>query len=138
MNINGVHNGIVLDHIKAGKAMEIYNLLQLDKLDCCVAIIQRVDSTKYGKKDIIKIDENITLDFDLLGFIDPNITVNIVKDDQLVKKEHLNLPEEITNVIRCKNPRCITSVEQEIKHVFKLVNKDKKTYRCIYCDTVRK
>ena len=138
MNINGVHNGIVLDHIKAGKAMEIYNLLQLDKLDCCVAIIQRVDSTKYGKKDIIKIDENITLDFDLLGFIDPNITVNIVKEDQLVKKEHLNLPEEITNVIRCKNPRCITSVEQEIKHVFKLVNKDKKTYRCIYCDTVRK
>lgn len=138
MNINGVHNGIVLDHIKAGKAMEIYNLLQLDKLDCCVAIIQRVDSTKYGKKDIIKIDENITLDFDLLGFIDPNITVNIVKDDQLVKKEHLNLPEEITNVIHCKNPRCITSVEQEIKHVFKLVNKDKKTYRCIYCDTVRK
>ena len=138
MNINGVHNGIVLDHIKAGKAMEIYNLLQLDKLDCCVAIIQRVDSTKYGKKDIIKIDENIVLDFDLLGFIDPNITVNIVKDNQLVKKEHLALPEEITNVIRCKNPRCITSVEQEIKHVFKLVNKDKKTYRCIYCDTVRK
>ena len=138
MNINGVHNGIVLDHIKAGKAMEIYNLLQLDKLDCCVAIIQRVDSTKYGKKDIIKIDENITLDFDLLGYIDPNITVNVVKDDQLVNKKHLALPKEITNVIRCKNPRCITSVEQEIKHVFKLVNKDKKSYRCIYCDAERR
>ncbi len=138
MNINGVHNGIVLDHIKAGKAMEIYKLLQLDKLDCCVAIIQRVDSTKYGKKDIIKIDENITLDFDLLGYIDPNITVNTVQGDKLVKKEHLALPKEITNVIHCKNPRCITSVEQEIKHVFKLVNKDKKSYRCIYCDTERK
>ncbi|MGN1343218.1 MAG: aspartate carbamoyltransferase regulatory subunit [Traorella sp.] len=138
MNINGVHNGIVLDHIKAGEAMRIYELLQLDKLDCCVAIIQRVDSTKYGKKDIIKIDENIELDFDMLGYIDPNITVNTVKDDCLVKKEHLALPETITNVIKCKNPRCITSVEQEIKHIFKLVNKDKKTYRCVYCDAEQK
>ena len=138
MNINGVNNGIVLDHIKAGKAMEIYNLLQLGKLDCCVAIIQNVTSKKYGKKDIIKIDETITLDFDLLGYIDPNITVNTIENNVLVRKEHLALPEKLTNVIQCKNPRCITSIEQEIKHVFKLVNKDKKAYRCIYCDTVRK
>ena len=138
MNINGVHNGIVLDHIKAGKAMEIYQLLQLEKLNCCVAIIQNVDSEKYGKKDIIKIDENIELDFDMLGYVDPNITVNTVKEDQLVKKVHLALPETLTNVIHCKNPRCITSVEQEIKHIFKLVNNDSRTYRCIYCDTERK
>ena len=136
MNINGVHNGIVLDHIKAGKAMEIYNLLQLDKLDCCVAIIQRVDSTKYGKKDIIKIDTELELDLDMLGFIDSNITVNIVKNDERVKKLHLQTPETLTNVVQCKNPRCITSVEQEIKHIFKLVNKDKKAYRCIYCDAI--
>ena len=138
MNINGVHNGIVLDHIKAGKAMEIYKLLQLDKLNCSVAIIQNVESTKYGKKDIIKIDENISLDFDMLGYVDPNITVNTVQNDKLVKKIHLSLPETLTNVIQCKNPRCITSVEQEIKHVFKLVNKDKRTYRCIYCDAERR
>ena len=138
MVINGVNNGIVLDHIKAGKAMEIYNLLQLGKLDCCVAIIQNVTSKKYGKKDMIKIDERIALDFDLLGYIDPNITVNTIENNVLVRKEKLALPEKLTNVIHCKNPRCITSVEQEIKHVFKLVNKDKKTYRCIYCDTERK
>ena len=136
MNVNGVHNGIVLDHIKAGTAMTIYNLLQLDKLNCCVAIIQNVDSKKYGKKDIIKIDTQLQLDLDMLGYIDSNITVNIVKDDERVKKLHLQLPETLTNVIQCKNPRCITSVEQEIKHMFKLVNRDKKAYRCIYCDAI--
>ena len=136
MNVNGVHNGIVLDHIKAGTAMTIYNLLQLDKLNCCVAIIQNVDSHKYGKKDIIKIDTQLQLDLDMLGYIDSNITVNIVKNDERVKKLHLQLPETLTNVIQCKNPRCITSVEQEIKHMFKLVNVDKKAYRCIYCDAI--
>lgn len=136
MNVNGVHNGIVLDHIKAGTAMTIYNLLQLDKLNCCVAIIQNVDSKKYGKKDIIKIDTQLQLDLDMLGYIDSNITVNIVKNDERVKKLHLQLPETLTNVIQCKNPRCITSVEQEIKHMFKLVNVDKKAYRCIYCDAI--
>ena len=136
MNVNGVHNGIVLDHIKAGTAMTIYNLLQLDKLNCCVAIIQNVESKKYGKKDIIKIDTELELDLDMLGFIDSNITVNIVKNDERVKKLHLQTPETLTNVVQCKNPRCITSVEQEIKHIFKLVNKDKKAYRCIYCDAI--
>ena len=118
MNIDGVKNGIVLDHIKAGESMRIYNLLGLDKLSCSVAVIQNVNSTKYGKKDIIKIDEDIDLDFDMLGYICPNITVNHVLDSKLVKKTHLELPEEIKNVIICKNPRCITSVEQEIVHKF--------------------
>lgn len=136
MNVNGVHNGIVLDHIKAGTAMTIYNLLQLDKLNCCVAIIQNVKSQKYGKKDIIKIDTELDLDLDMLGYIDSNITVNIVRNDERVKKIKLSLPETLTNVIHCKNPRCITSVEQEIKHMFKLVNVDKKAYRCIYCDAI--
>ena len=138
MNVDGVRNGIVLDHIKAGEAMTIYNLLQLEKLDCCVAVLQRVDSKKLGKKDMIKIDEKIELNLELLGYIDPNITVNTIENDVLVKKEKLALPEKITNVIQCKNPRCITSVEQEIKHVFKLANREKKTYRCIYCDTERR
>lgn len=136
MNVNGVHNGIVLDHIKAGTAMTIYNLLQLDKLNCCVAIIQNVDSKKYGRKDIIKIDTELDLDLDMLGYIDSNITVNIIRNDERVKKIKLSLPETLTNVIHCKNPRCITSVEQEIKHMFKLVNVDKKAYRCIYCDAI--
>lgn len=138
MNIDGVKNGIVLDHIHAGESMRIYNYLHLDKLDCCVAIIQNVNSTKYGKKDIIKIDTNIDLDLDMLGYIDSNITVNKVKDGKLLKKVHLALPETLKQVIKCKNPRCITSVEQEIVHKFKLVNKDKKTYRCIYCDAENK
>ena len=135
MNIDGVSTGIVLDHIKAGKSMQIYELLGLDKLDCCVAIIQNAESSKYGKKDIIKIDGKIDLDFDILGYIDNNITVNIVDSGKLEKKVHLDLPETLTNVIKCKNPRCITSIEQEIPHKFKLVDRAKKTYRCIYCDT---
>lgn len=135
MNIDGVNTGIVLDHIKAGKSMEIYELLKLDKLNCCVAVIQHVSSTKYGQKDIIKIDEDIPLDFDVLGYIDSNITVNRVRNGKLVKKVHLSLPETLTDVIKCKNPRCITSVEQEILQKFRLVDKDKKVYRCIYCDS---
>lgn len=138
MNIDGVNNGIVLDHIQAGKSMEIYKLLKLDKLECSVAVIQNVPSTKYGKKDIIKIDENIQLDFDVLGYIDSNLTVNRVVDGHLTDKVHLALPDTLTNVIKCKNPRCITSVEQEIVHTFKLVDKEKKIYRCAYCDAENK
>ena len=134
MNIDGVNTGVVLDHIKAGKSMQIYKLLGLGKLDCCVAIIQNADSEKYGKKDIIKVDGNISLDFDILGYIDSNITVNIVKNGKLEKKVHLDLPERLSDVIKCKNPRCITSIEQEIPHKFKLVDRKKKVYRCIYCD----
>lgn len=134
MNIDGVTTGIVLDHIQAGKSMQIYNYLRLDKLDCSVAVVQNVRSEKLGKKDIIKIDDQIELDFDVLGYIDSNITVNHVKDGALVKKEHLELPETLTGIIECKNPRCITSIEQEITHIFKLVDKEKKIYRCAYCD----
>ena len=135
MNIDGVKTGIVLDHIQAGKSMEIYELLGLDKIDNCVAIIQNAHSEKYGKKDIIKIDQLIDLDFDILGYIDKNITVNIVKDGELAEKKHLSLPATLKNVIKCKNPRCITSVEQEIVHTFKLVDEENKVYRCAYCDS---
>ena len=138
MNIDGVSTGIVLDHIKAGKSMQICELLKLEKLNNCVAVIQNADSSKYGKKDIIKIDQLIDLDLDVLGYIDSNITVNIVKDGKLYEKKRLELPETLTNVIKCKNPRCITSIEQEIVQKFKLVNKDKKVYRCAYCDAEHK
>lgn len=134
MNIDGVNTGIVLDHIKAGKSMAIYEYLGLDKLSSCVAIIQNVKSGKYGKKDIIKIDEIIDLDLDVLGYFDSNITVNYIKDGKLVEKKHVELPEKLVDVIKCKNPRCITSTEQEIPHVFELADKSKKMYRCIYCD----
>ena len=134
MNIDGVNTGIVLDHIKAGKSMQIYELLGLDKINNCVAIIQNADSAKYGKKDIIKIDRIIDLDFDVLGYIDSNITVNIVKDGKLERKHHMELPQTLKNVVKCKNPRCITSVEQEIVHICKLVDRENKVYRCIYCD----
>ncbi|HKK95844.1 MAG TPA: aspartate carbamoyltransferase regulatory subunit [Anaerovoracaceae bacterium] len=136
MNIDGVTTGIVLDHIKAGKSMEIYNLLRLYNLSCSVAIIQNAKSKKYGKKDIIKIDENFEVDLDVLGFADPNITVNIVKNGKLEKKSHLSLPKELNGVIKCKNPRCITSIEQEIVHKFKLVDEKNGIYRCVYCDTL--
>ena len=138
MNIDGVKTGIVLDHIKAGKSMQIYELLGLDKINNCVAIIQNADSAKYGKKDIIKIDQIIDLDFDVLGYIDSNITVNIVKDGKLERKHHMELPQTLKNVVKCKNPRCITSVEQEIVHTFKLVDKENKVYRCIYCEPEHK
>ena len=138
MNIDGVNTGIVLDHIKAGKSMQIYELLGLDKINNCVAIIQNADSGKYGKKDIIKIDQIIDLDFDVLGYVDSNITVNIVKDGKLERKHHMELPQTLKNVVKCKNPRCITSVEQEIVHTFKLVDKENKVYRCIYCDAEHK
>lgn len=134
MNIDGVKTGIVLDHIQAGRSMEIYKLLKLDKLNCCVAVIQNVRSTKYGQKDIIKVDEDIPLDLDILGYLDSNITVNRVKEGKLEEKVHLSLPDMLEDVIKCKNPRCITSIEQEIKHRFKLADPAKRSYRCFYCD----
>lgn len=136
MNIDSIRNGIVIDHIKAGKGMQIYNLLKLDELDCSVAIIKNVSSNKMGKKDIIKVDADINVDVELLGYVDPNVTVDIIKDSKLVEKRKVSLPEKLTNVIKCKNPRCITSVEQELPHIFKKTdNGEKAVYRCIYCET---
>ena len=135
LNVGRLEEGFVLDHIQAGKSMEIYKYLHLDKLDCCVAIIKNAKSSKMGKKDIIKIECPIDfMDLDILGFIDHNITVNIIKDSQIVDKKVLHLPKEITNVIRCKNPRCITSIEQELDHVFVLTDPEKQVYRCKYCE----
>ena len=135
LNVGRLEEGFVLDHIQAGKSMEIYKYLHLDKLDCCVAIIKNAKSTKMGKKDIIKIECPIDImDLDILGFIDHNITVNIIKDAKIVDKKVLQLPKEITNVIRCKNPRCITSIEQDLDHVFVLTDPEKQVYRCIYCE----
>ena len=138
LNVGALREGYVLDHIKAGKSMMIYQLLHLDKIDNTVAIIQNATSAKYGRKDIIKIDQLIDLDFDVLGYIDSNITVNIVKDGKLVDKKHLELPEKLDDVIFCKNPRCITSVEQEIVHSFRLTDRENKIYRCAYCDAEHK
>ena len=134
MNIDGVNTGIVLDHIKAGTAIKVYNILKLDELDACVAIIQNASSQKYGKKDIIKIDAPIRLNLDVLGYLDSNITVNYIEEKKAVKKVHLTLPETIQDVIKCTNPRCITSTEQEIVHEFRLIDREKKIYSCIYCD----
>ena len=135
LNIGGLNEGFVLDHIEAGKAMMIYNNLGLDKLDCCVAIIKNARSNKMGKKDIMKIECPIDfMDLDILGFIDHNITVNIIKDGKIVEKKRLSLPKKITNVIKCKNPRCITSIEQELKHIFILTDEENQVYRCKYCE----
>ena len=134
MIIGQIKDGIVLDHITAGKSMEIYNVLKLGKLDCNVAMIQNAQSTKMGKKDIIKIGTLMDLDLDILGYIDPGITVNIVRDGKVDKRYHLHLPERIVGVIKCKNPRCITSVEVNAVHEFRLADKEKKIYRCIYCE----
>ena len=135
MNIDGVNSGIVIDHIKAGMGMKIYEYLGLEDLDCCVALIKNVRSTKYGKKDIIKIDAEIDLNLEILGYIDPNVTVNFIRDGKLFKKRHLAVPERLVNVIRCKNPRCITSIEQELPHSFKLTDRNRRIYRCIYCES---
>ena len=135
MVIDAIKNGIVIDHITAGKAMELYRILGLGKLDCTVAILKNVVSAKHGRKDIIKIDQIMELDWDVIGYVDPNITVNIIKDGVRVEKRQLKLPETITNVIRCKNPRCITSVEQELPHVFRHTDRERHEYRCLYCET---
>lgn len=138
MTIDSIKNGVVIDHIIAGNAMYLYEVLGLEKLDCQVAIIKNADSKKLGKKDIIKIDSLIDVDFDVLGYVDSGITVNIIKDGKLMEKMSLQLPEMITNVIKCKNPRCITSVEQELPHIFKLTDREKGIYRCIYCESKAK
>ena len=135
MRVDSMKNGMVIDHIACGKAMDIYSMLSLDKLDCAVALLQSVPSKKMGKKDIIKIDCILDINFDALGFISPNITIDIVRDGEVVEKKHIELPETLTDILVCKNPRCITSVEQDIHHVFRLTDKEKGTYRCIYCDT---
>ena len=135
LNVGALREGYVLDHIKAGKAMTIYHVLKQDKLDCTVAIIKNARSNKMGVKDIIKVECPIEkLDLDILGFIDHNITVNIIKDEKIVDKKELKLPKKITNVIKCKNPRCITSIEQGLDHVFFLADEEKEIYRCQYCE----
>ena len=135
LNVGRLSEGVVLDHIKAGKSMTIYHDLKLDTLDCCVAIIKNAKSDKMGRKDIIKVECPIdSLNLDILGFIDHNITVNIIKDGEIVEKKELSLPKEIRNVIKCKNPRCITSIEQELDHVFILADPEKEVYRCKYCE----
>ncbi len=138
MNINPIKNGIVIDHITAGKAMQIYKLLDLDKLDCSVAIIKNVESGRMGKKDIVKIDFDYDIDIDVLGYIDSGVTVNVIKNGEIIEKKAVELPERLTNVIFCKNPRCITSCEQELPHIFNLTDKEQKVYRCLYCETKAK
>lgn len=135
MNIDSIKNGYVLDHIKAGKALEIYEQLNLANLDCQVALITNAKSKKMGTKDIIKIDRLIDIDLDKLGFIDPNITVDVVKDEKLIEKKKIDLPEKIVNVAKCKNPRCITSVEKDLDQIFVLTDRENQIYRCHYCET---
>ncbi len=135
MNIDSIKNGFVIDHIAAGKGMKIYKLLGLSKLECPVAMIMNAQSEKMGKKDVIKIDADIEIDTHILGFVDPGITVNVIKDSVIVEKKKIELPEKLTDIIFCKNPRCITSTEQELSHQFVLADKEKRIYRCIYCDT---
>ena len=135
LNVSGLKEGFVLDHIRAGKSMSIYRYLGLDKLDCQVAITKNARSSKMGRKDIIKIECGIdVLDLDVLGYIDHNITINIIKDEKIVEKKTLKLPKKITDVIHCKNPRCITSIEQGLPHVFVLTDEEKEVYRCMYCE----
>ena len=135
MNIDSIQNGVVIDHITAGSGMKLYNLLGLDATDLSVAIIRNVTSRKMGKKDIIKIDAEIDVNLDVIGYVDPGATVNIIKDGRLAEKKTIEMPETLTDVIKCKNPRCITGTEQELKHVFRLTDRAKKEYRCIYCET---
>ena len=135
MNIDSIQNGIVIDHIKAGSGMKLYELLGLGNLECSVAIIKNVQSQKMGKKDIIKIDADIPVSIDAIGFVDPHATVNIIKDGELVEKKETALPEKLVNVLKCKNPRCIVSVEQELDNVFILSDRKERVYRCMYCET---
>ena len=138
MIVGEIENGIVLDHITAGRCMQIYDVLHLGELDCTVAIIKNADSEKMGKKDILKVYGVIDLDMDILGYIDPGITVNIIQNGKVIERRSLELPPRVENVIRCKNPRCITFVEQELKQIFKLTDRVRGVYRCIYCDTQAK
>lgn len=138
MNIDSIENGVVLDHILAGRSMDIYRYLKLDQLDCCVAIIKNVRSNRMGKKDIIKIDASFPVNLETLGYIDPGITVNIIENGRNVRKCKLELPEKLVNIITCKNPRCITTIEQEIDQVFRLSDRETCTYKCAYCEAERK
>ncbi|MGN0800998.1 MAG: aspartate carbamoyltransferase regulatory subunit [Candidatus Faecivicinus sp.] len=135
MTIDSIKNGIVIDHIPAGKSMALYRYLNLDTVECSVAILKNVTSEKLGRKDIIKIDEIIDLNWDVLGYLAPDCTVNIIRDGANVEKRHLQLPEQLVGVIECKNPRCITTIEQELTHIFKLTDRKKGVYRCIYCES---
>lgn len=138
LNIDSIQNGIVIDHIQAGKGMRIYELLELDKLDCCVALIKNARSSKLGRKDIIKIEGDLAINFDVLGFIDNNITVCTIKNGELVKKENIVLPRHIKNVVKCKNPRCITSTEENLDQIFVLCDEKAHRYRCLYCEQAYK
>ena len=135
MNIDSIQNGIVIDHISAGRGMKLYELLGLEKLDCSVAIIKNVHSEKMGKKDIIKIDAAIPVNLDVIGYVDPGVTVDVIRDGVLAEKRRIDMPQRLTNVLFCRNPRCICAVEQELDHVFKLTDAENKVYRCIYCET---
>ena len=135
MNIDSIKDGIVIDHIKPKKALIIYNALKLGDLDCSVAMIMNARSTKMGKKDIIKIDQKVKIDFDVLGYIDPNITINVIENDKKIKKFHPELKNELIDIVKCKNPRCITSVERGLKHICILKDKKNAKYRCKYCDS---
>lgn len=135
MNIDSIQNGIVIDHISAGNGMKLYELLDLNSLDCSVALLRNVSSSKLGRKDIIKIDKEFDLNLDLVGFVDPQATVVMIKNGEIVEKKKLDLPKTLINVLRCKNPRCITTTEQEIVHEFRLTDREKRIYRCAYCET---
>ena len=135
MIIGKIEDGLVLDHIKAGQGMKLYEVLGLDKLDCQVALIKNAESDKMGKKDIIKIDQLIDIDIDAIGFVDPGITVNIIRNGKLAKRERLEMPERIEGFVKCKNPRCITTIEQELPHKFVLTDREKGVYRCVYCES---
>ena len=138
MRVDAIKNGLVIDHITAGKAMEIVGLLKLDELDCPIAIIKNAPSNRLIKKDIIKLDADIELNFEILGYVDPDVTVNVIKNGEIVEKKHVELPETLKNVISCKNPRCISSCEQELPHIFKLTDRENRVYRCLYCETKAK
>lgn len=135
MRIDAIQNGVVIDHITAGRGMELYNLLRLEELDVSIAIIKNVVSERLGRKDIIKIDAEIPVNLDVIGYVDPGATVNIIKDGVLIEKKSIDMPEFLTDVLFCKNPRCITQTEQELKHKFRLTDKRNKVYRCVYCET---
>ena len=135
MNIDSIQNGVVIDHITAGGGMKLYHLLGLDTIDCSVALIRNVPSKKMGRKDIIKIDADIPVNLDVIGYVDPEATVNVIRGGELVEKKSIEMPLQLVNVIKCKNPRCITSCEQELDHVVRLTDREKKVYRCIYCET---
>ena len=135
MTVDSIQNGTVIDHIAAGYGMKLYQILGLDRLDCTVALLKNVSSVKYGRKDIIKIDREMEVNLDAVGFVDPNATIVLIRDGKIIEKKKIDLPETLTDIIKCKNPRCISQTEQEIKHVFRLTDRENHIYRCLYCET---